>query len=58
MGFRLQAGDFLVGTPLRELPGQIKKLSLLFCAVERRGEVSIPNGDFQFGRLWAICRYL
>ena len=46
MGFRLQAGDFLVGTPLRELPGQIKKLSLLFCAVERRGEVSIPNGDF------------
>ncbi|RKI64019.1 Trk system potassium transporter TrkA [bacterium 1xD42-67] len=46
MGFRLQEGDFLVGAPLRDLPGQVKKLSLLFCAVERGGEVSIPNGAF------------
>ena len=46
MGFRLQAGDFLVGQPLYSLPGQVKKLSLLFCAVERGGEVSIPNGSF------------
>ena len=46
MGFRLQEGDFLVGTPLYNLPGQIKKLSLLFCAVDRNGEVSIPNGSF------------
>lgn len=46
MGFRLQEGDFLVGTPLYSLPGSVKKLSLLFCAVDRNGEVSIPNGSF------------
>ena len=46
MGFRLQEGDFLVGSPLHTLPAQIKKLALLFCAVERGGEVSIPNGSF------------
>ena len=46
MGFRLQEGDFLVGAPLYSLPGHIKKLSLLFCAVDRNGEVSIPNGSF------------
>ena len=46
MGFRLQEGDFLVGHPLYALPPQVKKLSLLFCAVERDGEVSIPNGSF------------
>lgn len=46
MGFRLQEGDFLVGAPLHSLPGQVKKLSLLFCAVDRNGEVSIPNGSF------------
>lgn len=46
MGFRLQEGDFLVGAPLYSLPSQTKKLSLLFCAVDRNGEVSIPNGSF------------
>ncbi|NBI11081.1 Trk system potassium transporter TrkA [Colidextribacter sp. OB.20] len=46
MGFRLQEGDFLVGAPLYSLPGHIKKLSLLFCAVDRDGQVSIPNGSF------------
>ena len=46
MGFRLQDGDFLVGSPLYALPDKVKKLSLLFCAVERGGEVSIPNGSF------------
>lgn len=46
MGFRLQEGDFLVGAPLSGLPSQTKKLSLLFCAVDRDGEVSIPNGSF------------
>ena len=46
MGFRLQEGDFLLGTPLRDLPTQIKKLALLFCAVEHQGGVSIPNGSF------------
>ncbi len=46
MGFRLQEGDFLVGTALYALPAQVKKLSLLFCAVDRGGQVSIPNGSF------------
>lgn len=46
MGFRLQEGDFLVGKPLYALSGQVKKLSLLFCAADRDGQVSIPNGSF------------
>ncbi|MGE4277487.1 MAG: Trk system potassium transporter TrkA [Lawsonibacter sp.] len=46
MGFRLQDGDFLVGKPLHTLSAQVKKLSLLFCAVDHRGEVTIPNGSF------------
>ena len=46
MGFRLQKGDFLVDTPLYNLSNQVKKLSLLFCAVERSGQVTIPNGSF------------
>jgi len=45
MGFRLQEGDFLVGKPLHALT-QIKKLSLLVCAVDREGTVQIPNGTF------------
>ena len=46
MGFRLQDGDFLVGTPFYSLPPQVKELSLLFCAVERGKSVVIPNGSF------------
>lgn len=46
MGFRLQEGDFVVGKPLYAQSSQVKKLSLLFCAVERGGEVIIPNGSF------------
>lgn len=46
MGFRLQEGDFLVGSPLSALPAQIKKLSLLFCVAEREGKAMIPNGNF------------
>ncbi len=46
MGFRLLAEDFLVGKPLRNLSSQVKKLSLLFCAVERDSDVIIPNGAF------------
>ncbi len=46
MGLRLQEGDFLVGKPLHSLSYQAKKLSLLFCAADRKGEVSIPNGSF------------
>ena len=46
MGFRLQEGDFLVGSSLRTLSSGVKRLSLLFCAVEREGTVLIPNGSF------------
>ncbi|MGI5962848.1 MAG: Trk system potassium transporter TrkA [Lawsonibacter sp.] len=46
VGFRLQQGDFLIGSPLHTLSNQIKKLPLLFCAVERNGQVIIPNGSF------------
>ena len=46
MGFRLQEDDFMVGKPLKDLSAQVKKLSILFCAVERDGEVVIPNGSF------------
>ena len=38
MGFRLMEEDFLVGNPLQDLSSQVKKLSLLFCAVDRDGE--------------------
>ncbi len=46
MGFVLQANDFLVGSPLYSLSKDVKRLSLLFCAVERGDEVIIPNGSF------------
>lgn len=46
MGFRLQEGDFLVGKPLHALSAQVKKLSILFCAADRNGELLIPNGSF------------
>ena len=46
MGFRLQEGDFLVNQPLCALSAQVKQLSLLVCAVDRDGEVTIPNGSF------------
>lgn len=46
MGVRLQDKDFMVGTPLNALSSEVKKLSLLFCAVDRDGEVIIPNGSF------------
>ena len=46
MGFRLQDGDFLVNQPLHALSAQVKQLSLLVCAVDRNGEVTIPNGSF------------
>lgn len=46
MGFRLQEGDFLIGKPLYSLGDNIKRLSLLFCAVERGGELTIPKGSY------------
>lgn len=46
MGFRVQQGDFLVGKPFRSLSDRLQKLSMLFCAAQRGGEVIIPNGSF------------
>lgn len=46
ISFRVHANDFLVGKPLHALTNQVKKLSLLFCIVERGEEVIVPNGDF------------
>ena len=46
MGFRLQEGDFLIGKPLYTLGDNVKKLSLLFCAADRNGELIIPKGSF------------
>lgn len=46
MGFRIQEGDFMVGKPLRALSDRVKRLSLLFCAADRNGEVTIPNGSY------------
>ncbi len=46
MGFRLQEGDFLVDKPLYALGSDIKRLSLLFCAADRGGELIIPKGSF------------
>ena len=46
IGVRLQEGDFVVGAPLYALPDRVKKLSMLFCAVERGEDMVIPNGGF------------
>jgi len=46
MGFRLQEGDFLIGKPLYSLGDNVKKLSLLFCAADRGGELTIPRGSY------------
>lgn len=46
MSFRVQEDDFITGKPLFSLSNQIQKLSMLFCAAERDGQVIIPNGSF------------
>ena len=46
MSFRLQEGDFLIGKPLYTLGDNIKRLSLLFCAADRNGELTIPKGTY------------
>ena len=45
MSFLVQQGDFMVDKPLYTL-SELQKLSLLFCAVERNGNVIIPTGAF------------
>lgn len=46
VGFRLQDSDGLNGRALASLSSRIRELPILFCAVERGGEVYIPNGTF------------
>lgn len=46
MSFRLQEDDFLIGKPLYALDDNIKRLSLLFCAADRGGTLTIPRGDY------------
>ena len=51
MGFRLMVEDFLVGNPLQDLSSQVKKLSLLFCAVDRDGEELVGKTPMQIRRV-------
>ena len=46
MCFRVQEDDFIVGKSLYSLSDRIQKLSMLFCAADRDGQVIIPNGSF------------
>jgi len=46
VSFRVQASDGLDAKALYSLSSRIRGLSILFCAVEREGEVFIPNGSF------------
>lgn len=46
VSFHIQKEDFLVGRTLAALSPKIRDLAMLFCAVERSGEVFIPNGAF------------
>lgn len=46
MSFRVQQDDFMVGKPLHSLSDRVQKLSMLFCAAERNGQLIIPNGSF------------
>lgn len=45
--FTAQHDDPITGLPLKELPARQPAMPrVLYCAVERDGEVTIPNGDF------------
>ena len=45
--FRAKEGDPIVGLPLKRFPAKLANLPrVLYCAVERGGEMTIPNGDF------------
>ena len=45
IGFRVKPEDGLTGIPLMELRKKSKS-PVLFCVVERSGEITIPRGDF------------
>ena len=45
--FRAAEGDCVAGIPMREMYKKNRQLpQVLFCAVEREGEIIIPKGDF------------
>ena len=45
--FRAQEHDSMVGYPIKDLPRRLHNIpQVLYCAVERGGEVVIPNGEF------------
>ena len=46
VSFHIQEDDFLAGKSLASLSSKIRDLAMLFCAVERDGDVVIPNGSF------------
>ena len=46
VSFRLPEDSPLLGVPLHELPKKTG-MRVLFCAVDRDGEVSIPDGEFR-----------
>ena len=45
VGFRAATDDAITGLPLHELKKKLKS-PILFCIVERNGDVFIPRGDF------------
>ena len=46
VSFHIQEDDFVAGKSLAALSSKIRDLAMLFCAVERGGDVIIPNGSF------------
>lgn len=45
--FRAQEKDAFVGVALKDIPHKLRGIpQVLYCAVERNGQVHIPNGDF------------
>ena len=46
LGTVVQEGDFIAGKPLSSLSSKVQNLPILFCAAERKGTVTIPNGSF------------
>lgn len=46
LGTVVQEGDFIAGKPLSTLSSKVQNLPILFCAAERKGTVTIPNGSF------------
>lgn len=50
ISFQIQEGDFLADHSLIQLSSKIQSLPILFCAVERGEEVTIPNGNFVLKR--------